>query len=333
MRAFNWNAPWGKENSLTPDEQIAVQGAVNRKHELGQQSLSGRHDLYTIEELSLLMPFEHRQSVWNKMLQEPMRDPQVEETIIKVGGHNLSCLEKSGSGPCILAIHGIGLYKEIFDGIWPAIAETNYQVLIPDMLGFGASDRADTVANPDEVYSVEYQAALIYEALGSRIDAGVHLLAHSVGGAVAVVLAEKLGSDLKSFSNLEGNLIPEDCGMVTRGTANTNRKLFVETQFQERFGKSAGSALAFHCLAKSVVQCCEQGFGPESNSLLETFKGLPVPKFYFNGGYSEASKQVHSLIDATDGVEFVEIPKSGHEFMRENADDFYAELMTKVLRR
>ena len=58
---------------------------------------------------------------------------------------------------------------------------------------------------------MEDQAAICNELIRLFPDFNWHVVAHSMGGAIGLLLSDDILARIKSFSNLEGNLMPEDC--------------------------------------------------------------------------------------------------------------------------
>lgn len=58
-----------------------------------------------------------------------------------------------GSGPVILLVHGVPTSSWLYRNITPALVDSGYRVIAPDMLGFGASDKpADpSLYTPDKM--------------------------------------------------------------------------------------------------------------------------------------------------------------------------------------
>ena len=92
-----------------------------------------------------------------------------------------------GAGPVVVFLHGSGNgasgYSN-FKGNYPAVAAAGFRVIVPDLIGFGYSDKpAD----------VEYPLSFFVECVKQTLDAiGVKkatLLGNSLGGAVALGFA------------------------------------------------------------------------------------------------------------------------------------------------
>ena len=88
-----------------------------------------------------------------------------------------------GDGPPILLLHGFGAAINWWDDIAPALA-SHHRVIRLDLIGHGGT------AAPTRGYSIPRQAQLAAAAL-DRLDIGhVTVIGHSMGGEVAIGLAE-----------------------------------------------------------------------------------------------------------------------------------------------
>ena len=89
---------------------------------------------------------------------------------------------KTGSGPAVVIIHGVGGHKEDWRGVAEALA-ANHTVYAVDMLGFGGSSR------DCKDLKVSTQAAAIKALLAKEGLAKAKLIGNSVGGWVAATFA------------------------------------------------------------------------------------------------------------------------------------------------
>lgn len=98
-------------------------------------------------------------------------------------GYRLHYLEE-GQGPAVVFLHGSGNgasgYSN-FKGNYPELAQAGYRVIVPDMIGFGYSDKPS---------DVEYPLSFFIDCLKQLLDVlGVKtctLVGNSLGGAVAL---------------------------------------------------------------------------------------------------------------------------------------------------
>jgi pimeloyl-ACP methyl ester carboxylesterase len=91
---------------------------------------------------------------------------------------------RTGSGPPMVLLHGIGLSRRTFDPVMPALA-AHFDVIAVDMPGFGDSPPVPDGIEPSPVVLAEAVAAFLDE-LGVATP---HLVGNSLGGWVALELA------------------------------------------------------------------------------------------------------------------------------------------------
>jgi len=129
----------------------------------------------------------------------------------------------------VLFIHGLGCTKESFDTAWDYGLEEQVALVAVDLPGFGESSRP-----ADFSYALEDHAAVVAEVLAALPAERLHVVAHSMGGAVALLLLRSRQAErIVSFINVEGNLIGEDCGLLSRPAAELGFERF-EQLLQER---------------------------------------------------------------------------------------------------
>src|ERR1700712_4301012 len=85
-----------------------------------------------------------------------------------------------GTGPNLLCIHGLPTASWDWSRIWPSLSARFAQVLAPDMIGFGWSDKP-----LDYAYSIFDQADLHEALLRERGVTRFRILSHDYGVTVA----------------------------------------------------------------------------------------------------------------------------------------------------
>ena len=111
----------------------------------------------------------------------------IESRAVEVAGHRVHYLaEGPANGPAIVLVHGLGARAEDWGGIAPYLVRSGFRVYIPDLVGYGRSDRP-----ADFSYSVRDEAAVVVgfmDALGlKRVELG----GWSMGGWIAVLVAQE----------------------------------------------------------------------------------------------------------------------------------------------
>lgn len=101
-------------------------------------------------------------------------------------GYRIHYLDE-GKGPVVVFLHGSGNGASGYSNFkhnYPALVEAGYRVIVPDMIGFGYSDKPD---------DVEYPLDFFIECMKQLLDVvGIDrytLVGNSLGGAVALGFA------------------------------------------------------------------------------------------------------------------------------------------------
>ncbi len=231
----------------------------------------------------------------------------------------------------ILFIHGLGCTRESFEEVWQSSVLNGFSIATFDLVGYGDSSKPI-----DFSYSMEEQAEICKELLTHFHYKRLHIVAHSMGGVIGLLLAESVMDTLHSFVNVEGNLIGADCGMSRRvasvSEAEFEKRLFHGLKQMASKSSNRGERLwaiwyakshpmGFYRSAKSLVEWSDRG------DLLGSFLRLGCKRVYF---YGEANSHLEVLA-LLEGVEKICISKSGHFPMIDNPQEFYSRI-AEVLR-
>ena len=244
--------------------------------------------------------------------------------LIAHGGshYEVSTAFRKRGGELLLLLHGLGCSKESFRDIWFRDEFSNYSIISLDFLGFGDSSKPDKFS-----YKMEDQASVCAEVLKEISSKQVHIVAHSMGGAIGLLLPSALLNSALTFANLEGNLIRKDCGIVSRKTISVSFQKFekkvlpdlkdLSKSFGEgRFFLDSALPLGFYKSAESLVRWSDSG------ELISRFKNLPCRKSYFYGERNADLDVLHRL----NTIEKVMISRSGHFMINDNPEEFYSRL-------
>ncbi|MCK2218041.1 alpha/beta hydrolase [Actinomadura sp. ATCC 31491] len=242
------------------------------------------------------------------------------DAIVHPSGARMRWVELPGPDPVRVYVHGLGAtsapyYAEV--AAHPLLARR--RSLLIDLLGFGISDR------PLEFpYTLEAHADALAEALGKAGVSGASLIAHSMGGAVAIVLAARHPGLVAGLVLVDANLDPYPPLPVPpggSGIASYGEEEFVTSGWKEvrdRVGPHWWSTMrladlrGLHRTAVSLAR----GTDPTMRDLLTS---LPVPRtFLYPDG--DPPRDLEGLRAA--GVRTLAIPESGHNIMLDNPDAF-----------
>jgi pimeloyl-ACP methyl ester carboxylesterase len=220
----------------------------------------------------------------------------------------------------ILFLHGLACSLDTFRDVTAKNYFPDASLLLVDLPGFGRSAKPDSFS-----YTMEAQAELLAGLLRCFAGEHIHIVAHSMGGAIGLLLAEQIAERIASFTNIEGNLVSGDCGIMSRGIANLSADAYSATLFHDqerefrghqqlRFSESTPDAV--YKSARSLVAWSDNG------QLLKKFHDLQVRNVYFYGEENNTMPVLQQL----GFVEKIMIPQSGHGLTTENPDAFYPRL-------
>ena len=248
---------------------------------------------------------------------------------VVAGGERFSLAvgERRAGPDLVLFIHGIGCTKESFDDAWPAQALQDYSLLTPDLPGYGDSPMPEGFSCRMQDYAV------VLRGLLDRCDfQRLHVVAHSMGGAIGLYLAAAGGLPLASFVNVEGNLVAADCSMLSRRAAAIPFETFRDVNLAKLRVAAADSpdpgmrlwaAWAERCDARAFHRCCLSLVETsDSGELFGIYAGLTVPELYV---YGERSANA-DVLGHLGGLARAEVPACGHFVMNEKPGAFHALL-------
>jgi pimeloyl-ACP methyl ester carboxylesterase len=122
--------------------------------------------------------------------------------IVSLPGGDMEVVEKGPrDGSPIVLIHCFTCAINWWDGVMPRLAAT-HRVVAVDLLGHGGSEK------PASGYSIENQASLVAGVLGRLGVRDAEVVGHSLGGPVAIALAEQSPQLVNRLMTIDS--IPDD---------------------------------------------------------------------------------------------------------------------------
>lgn len=126
--------------------------------------------------------------------------------ILELNGGDLQVVDEGPrQGSPIVLIHCFTCAIDWWDGMMPLLAR-NHRVIAMDLLGHGGSEK------PTSGYSIPNQADLVAQALGKLGVREATVVGHSLGGAVAVALAEQSPQLVNRFVIIDTRSSPDEEG-------------------------------------------------------------------------------------------------------------------------
>jgi pimeloyl-ACP methyl ester carboxylesterase len=227
---------------------------------------------------------------------------------------------KSKAIDLIVFVHGLACTKDTFRHAFNQRYFPRSSLLAIDLVGFG-----DSCKPTDYSYSMEDQALLYQRLLEKFAYQKLHVVAHSMGVAVALLFSPHTLKKTVTFVNIEGNLIAEDCNMLSRRIADLSYEEYESRMFPKqktRFRNDIllrydlSTPLAIYNSSVSLVRWSDSG------ELLCRYNELKCKKSYF-WGESNVDMPVLGRLDEN---EKCMISNSGHAMMIENPMEFYSKL-------
>ncbi len=230
-----------------------------------------------------------------------------------------------GSEPTVVLVHGLGASAaQAFVDVCRLPPLRDRRCIDLDLLGFGHSDRPS-----DFSYSIEDHAASIVALLDELRLRGVTLIGHSMGGAIAIVIARTRPDLVARLVLAEANLDPvpgsvsgpvaaqSESEFVRRGHADLVRTFVAQDLVTYAGAFQAADPAAIHRSAVSLI-------APRCPTYREMLLDLPMPRIFLVGGRHIAVPDVVWLPEH--GVPVRVIAGAGHDMMTDRPDAFAAEV-------
>ncbi|MFE7569715.1 alpha/beta fold hydrolase [Streptomyces sp. NPDC057539] len=240
--------------------------------------------------------------------------------VVTPGGDQIRWVELPGRQPPRVYVHGLGATSAYFAEVAVHPLLTGRRSLLIDLMGHGISDRPT-----DFDYTLESHADALAAALASAGVTGAELVAHSMGGSVAIVLAARHPHLVSHLVLIDPTLDPVPRTPVSSGSsdiASYSEEEFVTGGWEEvrdRAGARWWSTMRLagrEALYRSAVHLT-RGTVPTMRELLLDLK---VPRTHL---LPEANAPFSGTVALTEaGVVVVVIPDCGHNIMLDNPEAF-----------
>lgn len=236
-------------------------------------------------------------------------------------GNCVRWTETPGDDPARVYVHGLGAASTVYHAHIAARPElAGRRSLFVDLPGHGISDRPEHFG-----YTLDDHANALAAALDEAGATGAELIAHSMGGSVAIVLAHRRPDLVSRLVLTEANLDPRP--PVTAGSsgiASYEEDEYVDgghARVLEKVGPQWAATMrladprALHRTATGLFR----GSNPTMRRMLED---LTIDRVYLQGELSGELKGREALEDV--GVRVVTVPRAGHNIMFDDPAAFAA---------
>lgn len=244
-------------------------------------------------------------------------------------GGRLRYLEFEGDGPPVLMLHGLGCASTFeYPHVALSAALRKRHTILVDLMGFGYSDRPD-----DFGYGISDHARAVAMLIEQRGFVSASLYGHSMGGSVAIEVADLLGPRITHLVLSEANL-DAGGGQFSRDIAAIGEDAYVNGGHDRtiREALSAGAdawAATMRCASASAVfhgaRSLVQGSTPDWRS---RFAGHPARKTFIFGARSLPDPDVEALGAA--GIRVLTVADAGHSMSVENPEGLAAAIAASL---
>ncbi|WP_326767016.1 alpha/beta hydrolase [Streptomyces sp. NBC_01591] len=231
---------------------------------------------------------------------------------------------RPGSTRTRVYLHGLGASSGPYfttSAVHPLLAGN--RSLLMDLLGFGISDR------PTELgYTLEEHADAVAAALEAAGAYDTDVIAHSMGGAVAIVLAARHPRLVARLVLVDANLdpiAPDPARPGSSGIAAYSEEEFLShgwSEVRDRVGPHWWATMRLagrEALHRSAVQLA-RGTTPTMRELLLELK---IPRTFLRPQGDGPLPGEETLVEH--GVRVVAVPECGHNIMLDNPEAFAGE--------
>lgn len=229
----------------------------------------------------------------------------------------------------LLLIHGLGGSKEDFISIFEYPDLTTYNILFPDLVGHGDSSKPSNYS-----YSMADQANILYQLLEALcIKSNILLIAHSMGGPIAISLAELLGNRVVGMIYAEGNIDEDDCFFsktIIDSFSSEDWKDRGFNQFLLEFQNNPEMTAYATNFAKAgpvtIYRSSRDLYKvSKEDTLLTRLVQLSIPILGIYGAKNKGKFSSEIKLLSKYPIRF--IPDAGHDMIRDNPEFFYQILI------
>lgn len=226
-----------------------------------------------------------------------------------------------GKAPALVMLHGLGSASSSW---YPRAAHSprlrEHHCLLIDLLGYGYSER------PQEFdYAMESQADTVASLLDHLHLESCVVIGHSMGGSIAILLADSRPDLVSYLIVAEGNLDPGP-GFVSGRIVTVSEQVFVDSKYNT-FRQQMSDA-GYHDYASTVRAADPVCLYRSAASLIanrtptyrERLYAMTMPRTFIFGERTLPDLDEHIL--RAQGIDVRIVPGASHYMMGDNPDGF-----------
>ena len=129
----------------------------------------------------------------------------VEEKFLQIDGHKIRYLESGTSKDTLVLIHGLGASAERWIHVIPIFAD-NFRVVVPDLIGFGHSDK------PTADYTLDFFSEFLEKFFAATEIKRPNIIGSSLGGQISAEYTSSHSQDVEKL------ILVSPSGMMKQST-------------------------------------------------------------------------------------------------------------------
>jgi pimeloyl-ACP methyl ester carboxylesterase len=219
----------------------------------------------------------------------------------------------------ILFVHGLGCSKDSWRDAWQRPELRGRSLLAFDLPGFGHS-----ACPPGFSADLADYARVLSTLIDAHALRRIHLVAHSMGGSIALLLPPQVLSRLASLVLVEPRLFKSSCGIAAEA-AEVSLEEFQRTVFSGMRQRMSGDPHAifdldradtgaFYASSQSLTQWAAR------RELIERYERADCRKYFIYGAENSHLQELSFVAPAST----ISIEKAAHFVMQDSPDGFYA---------
>ncbi len=230
----------------------------------------------------------------------------------------LSVRFREGGDDLVFFVHGLGCSKDCWRAAWQRPELRGRSLLAADLPGFGHS-----ACPPAFGADIADYARVLAALIDAHALRRIHLVAHSMGGSIALLLPSQVLSRLGSLVLVEPRLFSSSCGIAAEAAGVTSeefgRSVFPALRRQMSgdehalFDLDRADTRAFYASSRSLIRWSA------TRALLERFQQAECRKFFV---YGEDNRHLQELAFIEPALA-LSIEGAAHFVMNDNPDGFY----------
>ena len=241
---------------------------------------------------------------------------------------NIAALHRKGELAPIVFLHGFGSTKEDYAGIALQAEFDGHPFIAFDAPGCGETWCSDLSRT-----SIPLLMQVTLQVLEHFDIERFHVVGHSMGGLAALMLAHEHPGRVLSFTDIEGNIAPEDCFLsrqIADYPSDDPEAFFTAFIKRVRQAPAYASALYSASLRHKVRAGAVRGIFEsivdlsDNAELMDKFLGLKCPRMFMYGEQNSSLSYLAHI--QSQGVRLAPIPVCGHFPMYSNPIAMWAQI-------